>query len=60
MIEIKFKECCNECENRNTYIEEDVISLYSGGGLASILKNQTTIGCKHEKVCQKYIETKVE
>jgi hypothetical protein len=51
MIEIKFKFCCADCPNRETYINED--SLYSG-----ITKEitVTVIGCKHEKVCKAYIE----
>jgi len=51
MIEIKFKDCCNECVQRTTYLDEN--KMY---GEDRVYLMTTVIGCEHEKVCKKYIE----
>ena len=53
MLEIKFKECCNDCGNRETYVNE---SKLSGDG--EVVAVVTVIGCEHENVCKEYLESK--
>jgi len=49
MIDIKFKDCCMECDNRKSYLNENEITYNN-----EPYNINTTIGCEHEKVCGEY------
>lgn len=55
MIEIKFKDCCQNCASRNTYLKED--SMYA---INRVVEVYTAIGCEHELVCKQYIEDELQ
>ena len=55
MIEIKFKDCCQVCKDRDTYLNENVLS-----GFSERMAVTTEIGCKHESVCKEYREEGVK
>jgi len=53
MLEIRFKECCYNCSNRDTYVTESRLR-----GDSTPILVMTDIGCEHEKVCKEYLESK--
>ena len=55
MIEIQFKECCEDC----TYILVDHSETKIQNCLG-ISKTYTKIGCAHQSICKEYIEQAAE
>ena len=52
MIEINFRDCCDNCVNVDPYIHEESLLACDG----EIREKIVIIKCKHERVCKKYIE----
>jgi hypothetical protein len=50
MLRIKFRDCCKDCQYRESYLDEN--KMFNGKNEISGV--MTVIGCKHEQVCEKY------
>lgn len=51
MINILFRDCCQECNNID--VDYDVTET---GNCLGEKKAYVTVGCSHSEVCKKYIE----
>lgn len=52
MIDILFRDCCQECNNID--VDYDVTET---GNCLGEKKAYVTVGCFHSEVCKKYIES---
>ncbi len=50
-IRINFKQICEKCPHRDTYLDENSLNMNN-----EIYYIDTIIDCKHAKVCKMYIE----
>lgn len=52
MLDIRFKECCSDCDN----IDTNVFERYFRSRMLNLSTKKVTISCKHSPVCKKYLE----
>lgn len=59
-IKNNFKECCQECINRESYLNENAPQVMYGCGESIVTVGvRTTIGCVHERVCGTYLSSDI-
>lgn len=52
MLDIRFKECCSDCDN----IDVDICERNYRSRMFDLNMKKVTISCKHSTVCKKYLE----